>query len=336
MAALVLLVVLVVGEWWMSGFEFSAAAAAAVAVLFLLPLPLPAQDPAVEDDEDISDGWRSSGGRTTATSPGMREKDVPPPPPLLQVLLPLSSSSVNVDDTLRTKLLLTKLPALLFALFAPFVLVGRRSVVRPLLVVRRLPPPAATAAAVSVSAVVVASVAASLPSALEAEVVLADLLWRRRLVVVPVLLLPLALALALALLLLLPAPADLEEALAAAAADALVAWSCRRSRSVGGNNAERRHRMRSSPRMEPAQGTGRRSRTAGCFGIGEGERAVVVTTRARFRPLAFLGVGSVAIAIAVSSASVGSWRHGLFIIFAARDVLGFFLTTMQKKDTETR
>ena len=61
---LVLLVVLVVGEWWMSGFEFSAAAAAAVAVLFLflLPLPLPAQDPAVEDDEDISDGRRSSGG----------------------------------------------------------------------------------------------------------------------------------------------------------------------------------------------------------------------------------------------------------------------------------
>lgn len=302
----VLVVLVVVGEW-MSESEFSVDAADAVAVLFLFLLPLPpAKDPAVEDEDDdnISDGWRNSGGRTTATSPGMREKEVPPPPPLLHVLLPLllSSSSVNVDDTFRTKLLLAKPRALLFA---PFVLVGRRSVARPLLVVRRVSPPAA--APVEVSAV-----AASLPSALEAEVVLADLLWRRRL-------LPL-LALVLLLLLLLPALADLEEALAAAAA----ALSCRRSRSVvGGSRAERRHRIRSSPRTEPAQGTGRsRPNTAGCFGIVEGERAVVlVTTRARFRPLDFLGVGSVAIAV-VSSASVGSgWRHGLFIFCGTRCVM---------------
>ena len=302
----VLVLVLVVGEWWMSGFEFSAAAAAAVAVLFLflLPLPLPAQDPAVEDDEDISDGRRNSGGRTTATSPGMREKEVPPPPPLLHVLLQLSSSSVNVDDTFRTKLLLAKLLALLFA---PFVLVGRRSVVRPLLVVRRLSPPAAAPVEVSV---VVVSVAVSLPSALEAEVPLADLLWRRRLLPLPV----------LVLLLLLPALADLEEALAAAAAEALVALSCRRSRSVGGSRAERRHRIRSSPRMEPAQGTGRRSKTAAAAGFAEkAGDMLVVTTRARFRPLAFLGVGSVAM-LDISSASVGSgWRHVVFI-FAARDV----------------
>lgn len=312
----VLVVLVVVGEW-MSESEFSVDAADAVAVLFLFLLPLPpAKDPAVEDDDDdISDGWRSSGGRTTATSPGMREKEVPPPPPppppLLHVLLPLllSSSSVNVDDTFRTKLLLAKSRALLFA---PFVLVGRRSVVRPLLVVRRVSPPAAAV----VSAVAAVSVV-SLPSALEAEVVLADLLWRRRLVVVLVLLLPL-LALAL-LLLLLPALADLEEALAAAAA----ALSCGRSRSVvGGSRAERRHRIRSSPRTEPAQGTGRsRPNTAGCFGIGEGERAVVlVTTRARFRPLDFLGVGSVAM-LGISSASVGGWRHGLFIFCGTRCVM---------------
>ena len=306
------LVGLVVGGEGMSGLELSAAAAAATAdaLFLLLPLPLPAQDeeadPAVDDDDNISDGWRNSGGRTTATSPGMRDKEVPPPPPLLHVLLPLllSSSSVNVDDTFRTKLLLAKPRALLFA---PFVLVGRRSVVRPLLVVRRVSPPAAAAA------VAVVSVAASLPSALEAEVVLADLLWRRRL-------LPLLALVLLLLLLLLPALADLEEALAAAAA----ALSCGRSRSVvGGSRAERRHRIRSSPRTEPAQGTGRsRPNTAGCFGIGEGERAVVlVSTRARFRPLDFLGVGSVAIAV-VSSASVGSWRHdGLFIFCGTRCVM---------------
>ena len=135
----------------MSWFEFSVDASEAVF--------LEGEDPAA-DDEDISDGWRSSGGRTTATSPGMREKEV------LILLLPLllSSSSVNVDDTFRTKLL--------FAHFALFVFVGLRRVDRPLLVVRRLSPAAA-------SLVSVASVAVSLTSVLEADVLevpLADLL----------------------------------------------------------------------------------------------------------------------------------------------------------------
>ena len=129
----------------MSGFEFSVDASEAVF--------LEGED-SVPDDEDISDGWRSSGGRTTATSPGMREKEE------RQLV---SSSSVNVDDTLRTKLPVLLLMLLLLVLFALFG-VGRRGVDRPLLVVRR--------SAVEVSAVV----AVSLTSVLEAEVVLADLL----------------------------------------------------------------------------------------------------------------------------------------------------------------
>ena len=138
----------------MSGFGFSADAA--VAVLFLLPLPLLLL-PACEDAStgDISDGWRSSGGRTTATSPGMREKE-----DLLLLLLLLSSSSVSVDDTLRTKL-----PLLVLLLLVLVIFVGvLRSVDRPLLVVRR--------SAVEVPA----GVAVSLPSALEADVALVDLL----------------------------------------------------------------------------------------------------------------------------------------------------------------